>query len=99
MSAEDELAAFQAEIAAVETAAVEDDDTGDGTPEELEFEDDDGTMYVWDRATRKYKPKGEDVMAPPAAAPPPTWSAADMSSRTKTTRSLPSTTRRRRSRR
>ena len=53
MSAEDELAAFQAEIAAVETAAVEDDDTGDGTPEELEFEDDDGTMYVWDRATRK----------------------------------------------
>ena len=78
MSAEDELAAFQAEIAAVETAAVEDDDTGDGTPEELEFEDDDGTMYVWDRATRKYKPKGEDVMAPPAAAPPPTWSAADM---------------------
>ena len=78
MSAEDELAAFQAEIAAVETAAAAEEDTEDGTPEELEFEDDDGTWYVWDRATRKYKPKGEDVMAAPAAAPPPTWSAADM---------------------
>jgi len=33
--------------------------TGAETPEELEFEDDDGTMYVWDRTRRKYMPKVE----------------------------------------
>ena len=27
---------------------------GPPTPEELEFEDDDGTMFVWDRTLRKY---------------------------------------------
>ena len=62
MSAEDELAAFQAEIAAVETAAAE-EDTGDGTPEELEFEDDDGTWPVWDRATLLQAQGGRDGRA------------------------------------
>jgi HIV Tat-specific factor 1 len=33
--------------------------TGAETPEELEFEDVDGTMYVWDRTRRKYMPKVE----------------------------------------
>ena len=32
-------------------------DAGPSTPEELEFEDDDGTLFVWDRALRKYVPK------------------------------------------
>ncbi len=30
---------------------------GPATPEELEFEDDDGTTYVWDHKLRKYMPK------------------------------------------
>jgi HIV Tat-specific factor 1 len=30
-----------------------------GTPEELEFEDDDGTMYRWDPLLRKYMPTGD----------------------------------------
>jgi HIV Tat-specific factor 1 len=31
----------------------------EGTPEELEFEDDDGTIYKWDHQLRKYMPAGE----------------------------------------
>lgn len=34
-----------------------------GTPEELEFEDDDGTIYLWDRQLRKYVPAGEEGAA------------------------------------
>lgn len=30
---------------------------GAETPEELEFEDDDGTVYVWDARLRKYVAK------------------------------------------
>jgi hypothetical protein len=39
--------------------AGDDDNGGPGTatPEELEFEDDDGTIYVWDKVLRKYMPK------------------------------------------
>ena len=39
---DDELAAFEAEISAIEAQAQEGEEPG--TPEELEFEDDDGTM-------------------------------------------------------
>lgn len=38
-------------------------DGREGTPEELEFEDDDGTIYRWDRQLRKYVPAGEDGAA------------------------------------
>jgi hypothetical protein len=77
----DPLAAFQAEIAAVEAevaAAAEaeagvgsghtEDAGGPATPEELEFEDDDGTVYVWDGALRKYLPKDAGTAAAAAAA-------------------------------
>ncbi|GLI64813.1 hypothetical protein VaNZ11_008220 [Volvox africanus] len=55
---EAELAAMQAEKAA-KAAEAEASREGDEpeTPEELEFEDDDGTLYVWDKRLRKYMPK------------------------------------------
>jgi hypothetical protein len=61
----DELAVFQDEIAALEAAAAVEQGAADGpgvadgppTPDELEFEDDDGTVYVWDKRLRKYMPK------------------------------------------
>ena len=84
--ADDELAVFQAELASIEGPG---DAPADGaaSPEEKRFEDDDGTVYVWDPGTRKFAPEGEDVPAPAAgaapaapapAAPPVTWSEADM---------------------
>uniref|UniRef100_A0A7S0RM91 RRM domain-containing protein n=1 Tax=Chlamydomonas leiostraca TaxID=1034604 RepID=A0A7S0RM91_9CHLO len=63
----DELAAFQAEINALEAAGTEggeDEGGGDATPEELEFEDDDGTIYIWDKKLRKYMPKGGASVGP-----------------------------------
>ena len=85
MADDDELAAFHAELAAVEATTTNEADVADGnaSPEEKRFEDDDGTWYRWDPTTRKFVPEGEDVPAPPAApaapAPPPvTWSEADM---------------------
>ena len=84
--ADDELAAFQAELASIEGAGDAPKD-GSASPEEKRFEDDDGTVYVWDARTRKFAPEGEDVPAPaagaapaaPSPAPPPmTWSEADM---------------------
>eukprot|EP00195_Chlamydomonas_chlamydogama_P008298 CAMPEP_0202907174 /NCGR_PEP_ID=MMETSP1392-20130828/41627_1 /ASSEMBLY_ACC=CAM_ASM_000868 /TAXON_ID=225041 /ORGANISM="Chlamydomonas chlamydogama, Strain SAG 11-48b" /LENGTH=195 /DNA_ID=CAMNT_0049595967 /DNA_START=71 /DNA_END=655 /DNA_ORIENTATION=+ len=57
---DDDLAAFNAEIEALEQEAGADEVAqAPGTPEELEFEDDDGTMYMWDRTMRKYVAKGE----------------------------------------
>ena len=84
--ADDALAAFQAELAELEDAAEAAGDADDapdgaappGSPEEKRFEDDDGTWYAWDPATRKFVPEGESVAAPPAPPPPPTWSEADM---------------------
>eukprot|EP00798_Chlamydomonas_sp_ICE-L_P019331 gene19331-25982_t len=67
------LAAFNAEIAAIEEEA------GPSTPEELEFEDDDGTFYVWASALRKYVPKDElDEMLAAAAAAKTVEGAAQM---------------------
>lgn len=37
--------------------ACADEAGGNATPEELEFEDDDGTMYIWNKKLRKYMPK------------------------------------------
>jgi hypothetical protein len=71
---DDALAAFQAEISAIEAeaaaASTADGDPCDGpsTPEELEFEDDDGTWYVWDGGLRKYVPKEGAGAAAPATA-------------------------------
>ena len=84
--ADDALAAFQAELAELEDAAEAAGDADDapdgaappGSPEEKRFEDDDGTWYAWDPATRKFVPEGESVAAAPAPPPPPTWSEADM---------------------
>ncbi|KAG2438123.1 hypothetical protein HXX76_005732 [Chlamydomonas incerta] len=60
-------AAAAAEAAkAAAGAAAEEPGAGEGpeTPEELEFEDDDGTTYVWDKKLRKYMPKGGAAPAP-----------------------------------
>lgn len=61
--ASDPLEAFKHEIAAVEadeTAATAVDEAAapdrTATPDELEFEDDDGTLYTWDPLLRKYVP-------------------------------------------
>lgn len=68
----DPLDAFKHEIEAVEQAGAAADDPEaatdaaadrEGTPEELEFEDDDGTIYRWDRKLRKYVPAGEEAAA------------------------------------
>lgn len=81
---DDQLLAFQAELASIEHVA--DDPVGDGpsTPEETRFEDDDGTVYVWDSSSRKFAPENEHVSVAPVAAaaapaqPSVTWSEADM---------------------
>lgn len=39
-----------------------------GTPDEREFEDDDGTVYEWDRTLGKYRPKGDKAAAHDPAA-------------------------------
>jgi len=67
--ADDELAAFQAELASIEGAGDAPED-GSASPEEKRFEDDDGTVYVWDARSRKFAPEGEDVPAPAAGAAP-----------------------------
>lgn len=73
---DDDFAAFQAEIAELKDAGGDD---AVEEPEEKSFVDDDGTTYVWDPSTRKYKPEGEIVAAAPVAPPPPVqWSEADM---------------------
>lgn len=77
----DPLDVFKHEIAAVEAgaadeAAADDPDTavpasGDraATPDELEFEDDDGTLYRWDHNLHKYVPAAEaDASASAAVA-------------------------------
>jgi HIV Tat-specific factor 1 len=76
----DALDVFKNAIAAVEAGADDEaapdgdtaaaDAAGDGaeTPEELEFEDDDGTIYRWDHKRRKYVPAAEADAAAAAAA-------------------------------
>jgi HIV Tat-specific factor 1 len=76
----DALDVFKNAIAAVEAGADDEaspggdtsaaDAAGDraATPEELEFEDDDGTMYRWDHKLRKYVPAAEADAAAAAAA-------------------------------
>jgi hypothetical protein len=75
----DALDVFKSAIAAVEAGAEDeaadaDPAAADGaadrasTPEELEFEDDDGTIYRWDHKLRKYVPAAEADAAAAAAA-------------------------------
>ncbi len=77
-AAGDELAAFHAEISAIEAeqeaaqaAADPADAAGAGppTPDELEFEDDDGTLYRWDTTLRKYVPAGAGAASGGGTAP------------------------------
>jgi hypothetical protein len=69
-AAGDAADASDAAAAAAAAAAGDADglDDREGTPEELEFEDDDGTTYRWDRQLRKYVPAGEEEDAASAAA-------------------------------
>ena len=48
---------FPCRAAAPEFAAAEGPSTP--PPEDQEFEDDDGTVYQWDRKLRKFQPKGQ----------------------------------------
>ncbi|KAK9803813.1 hypothetical protein WJX73_002579 [Symbiochloris irregularis] len=75
-----ELAAFQAELADIDPeAAAALDPVGDGPgaristppPEDQRFEDDDGTVYVWDRSLRKF-------VEEPEAASLPEYNAEEM---------------------
>ena len=85
--ADDELAVFQAELASIDGAGDAPAD-GSASPEEKRFEDDDGTVYVWDPGTRKFAPEGEDVPAPAAGAAPaaPAPAPPPASSRTRASR-------------
>eukprot|EP00879_Flechtneria_rotunda_P017652 GHRR01018504.1.p1 GENE.GHRR01018504.1~~GHRR01018504.1.p1 ORF type:complete len:334 (+),score=170.19 GHRR01018504.1:503-1504(+) len=78
----DPLESFKQQIAAVEAGAAADnkpavadanptavaDNDRVATPDELEFEDDDGTLYNWDPELRKYIPAGTDPAAAAASA-------------------------------
>jgi HIV Tat-specific factor 1 len=69
------MAEFQAEISAIEAATAMEDQEGPSTPDELEFEDDDGTMYVWNAELRKYVPAGSDAAATAAGGGAPSGPA------------------------
>jgi hypothetical protein len=69
--ADDDFAAFQNEIAVLKEAEEPEE------PEEKSFVDDDGTTYVWDPSTGKFKPEGEEVHAAPLQAAVE-WNEADM---------------------
>ena len=58
-----ELAGFLSEISALEAEA---EAEASPPPEERQFEDDDGTVYVWDSALRKFMP--QEVAAAATAA-------------------------------
>ena len=85
-----ELAAFRAEISAIDGDAVagapglpEAEAPASPPPEEREFEDDDGTWYAWDPALRKFvarEPAGAAAGGPrgPDAAAAPAYDMADM---------------------
>ena len=85
-----ELAAFRAEISAIDGDAVagapglsEAEAPASPPPDEREFEDDDGTWYAWDPALRKFvarEPAGGAAGGPrgPDAAAVPAYDVADM---------------------
>uniref|UniRef100_A0A1D1ZUN1 Splicing factor U2AF-associated protein 2 n=2 Tax=Auxenochlorella protothecoides TaxID=3075 RepID=A0A1D1ZUN1_AUXPR len=54
---QDDLSTFMAEISALDAEA--DDGPSTPPPEEQTFTDDDGTVYSWDPATRKFLPQGQ----------------------------------------
>ena len=85
-----ELAAFRAEISAIDGDATagapslpEAEAPASPPPDEREFEDDDGTWYAWDPALRKFvarEPAGGAAGGPggPVAAAAPAYDVADM---------------------
>lgn len=70
---QDALASFKSEIAATEADVADGD--GPATPEELEFEDDDGTVYEWDRKLRKFVAQGDAGAQGPEAGTEDAWPA------------------------
>lgn len=83
---EDALAEFQAEmgeLGVLDTAEglvqePEEERAATPDPEDQRFEDDDGTIYVWDPALRKFVEEGSDVGAALAAAQQPGYNVDDM---------------------
>jgi HIV Tat-specific factor 1 len=65
--ADPELAGFLSEISALEADTDGADVPPSPPPDERCFEDDDGTIYVWDSALRKFMPEGEAGVAGAAA--------------------------------
>lgn len=66
------LAGFLSEISALEAgeevAAGEGEAPASPPPDERRFEDDDGTVYVWDSSLRKFMPEGDAAVGATAAA-------------------------------
>lgn len=54
-----ELAEFQAEIGALEAESEQANRADTPPPDQQRFQDDDGTMYVWDGNLRRFVPAGE----------------------------------------
>ena len=66
-----ELAEFQAEIGAIEAESEQANRADTPPPDQQRFQDDDGTMYVWDSDLRRFVPAGE-------MAPSTSYDVADM---------------------
>ena len=60
-AADPELAQFQAEIGAIEAETAEASRAETPPPDQQQFQDDDGTTYVWDRNLRRFVPAGHDI--------------------------------------
>lgn len=54
-----ELAEFQAEIGAIEAETEQANRADTPPPDQQRFQDDDGTIYVWDSSMRRFVPAGE----------------------------------------
>lgn len=66
-----ELAEFKAEIGAIEAETEQANRVDTPPPDQQRFQDDDGTIYVWDSNVRRFVPAGE-------TAPSTSYDVADM---------------------
>ena len=66
-----ELAEFQAEIGAIEAETEQANRADTPPPDQQRFQDDDGTIYVWDANVRRFVPAAE-------MAPSTSYDVADM---------------------
>lgn len=66
-----ELAEFQAEIGAIEAETEQANRADTPPPDQQRFQDDDGTIYVWDANLRRFIPAAE-------TAPSTSYDVADM---------------------